>query len=135
MAFWSLFHLQLSQTGPVKPSGLQDNSALMKPVFFPLWKLPVGSLCPHLWLIVQPRITELFTAPQITDVTQRCVWLQAPTGSSSEALLKPALAAQVDVTHPLPLLLLRGAAQLCSNINPLAFKEAPVCNAFQLHLN
>lgn len=84
-----------------------------------------GSLCPHLSLIVQPRVTEPLTALQITDVTQRRVWLQAPTGSSSEVLLKPALAAQGDVTHLLPLLLLRGAAQLCSNINPLACKEAP----------
>lgn len=80
-----------------------------------------GSLCPRLSLIVQPRVTEPLTALQITDVTQ----LQAPTGSSSEVLLKPALAAQGDVTHLLPLLLLRGAAQLCSNINPLACKEAP----------
>lgn len=79
--------------------------------------------------MVQHHITQLFTAPQITDVTQRRVWLQAPTGSSSEVLLKPALAAQVDVTHLLPLLRLRGAAQLCSNINPLAFPEAPGCNA------
>lgn len=117
------FHLQLSQTGPVKN------------IRKPLRKLFSSSLCPQLLLMAQPRITRLFTAPQITDVTQRRVGLQAPTGSSSEVLLKPALAAQVDVTHLLPLLRLRGAAQLCSHINPPAFPQAPGCKAsFQLKM-